>query len=173
MGFDDTVTLQLFAESFPEVTGYGFTFEDSYGIRRTSSFEVGNFISDAQAISKGQQVGVASFTGMRGSGDGFLGQLSFRVQDTFADSAEIVVTKFGFNYADGTSKTVSVSVAAKLREDMRGGSPADFNGDGAVNFADLLMFVGAFGTTNPRFDLTGDDFVGFEDFLVFAQAFGT
>jgi hypothetical protein len=55
---------------------------------------------------------------------------------------------------------------------------ADFNGDGRVNFADLLLFAGAFGGTHDtpgfdgRFDLNGDQEVGFEDFLVFASAFG-
>ena len=177
VGFDDTVTLQLFAESFPAVTGYGFTaIVSGGGIHpKRNSFEVGDFIPGAQALSRGLEIGVASLTGMSGRGDGFLGQLSFRVTDTFADSAEIIVTQFGFNYADGTFKSVPIRVGAKLRGGVRGpsGGLADFNRDGAVNFADFLLFAGAFGTVNPRFDQTGDDFVGFEDFLLFAQAFGT
>ncbi|MDE2999351.1 MAG: hypothetical protein OXU79_09775 [Gemmatimonadota bacterium] len=48
----------------------------------------------------------------------------------------------------------------------------DFNGDGAVNFADFIAFAGAFGTASPAFDLDGSGLVDFQDFIVFATYFG-
>ena len=48
----------------------------------------------------------------------------------------------------------------------------DFNGDGAVNFADFIAFAGAFGTERPEFDLDGTGRVDFGDFLIFAAHFG-
>ncbi len=54
----------------------------------------------------------------------------------------------------------------------------DFDGDGAVGFADFLLFVAQFGFSqddegyDARFDLDGDGTIGFGDFLIFANAFG-
>ena len=71
---------------------------------------------------------------------------------------------------DGTKLSKSWSVITGL--------VGDFDRDDAVDFADFLLFVGAFGS-NPAspswdstFDLNGDDSVGFNDFLIFVQYFG-
>ena len=54
----------------------------------------------------------------------------------------------------------------------------DFNGDGAVNIADFLLFVGQFGFSQgdegyeARFDLDGDGVIGIGDFLIFVDNFG-
>ena len=54
----------------------------------------------------------------------------------------------------------------------------DFDGDGAVGFADFLLFVAQFGFSEDDegydvwFDLDGDGTIGFGDFLIFANAFG-
>jgi trimeric autotransporter adhesin len=51
-------------------------------------------------------------------------------------------------------------------------SPSDFTEDGIVDFSDFLVFVQAFGSTLPAFDLDDDGLVAFGDFLLFAAAFG-
>ena len=48
---------------------------------------------------------------------------------------------------------------------------ADFNGDGAVDFADFILFARAYGTADMRFDLDGNGTVGFGDFIAFVNAF--
>ena len=54
----------------------------------------------------------------------------------------------------------------------------DFNGDGAVGFADFLLFASQFGLSrgdagyDARYDLDGDETIGFSDFLIFVNAFG-
>ncbi len=54
----------------------------------------------------------------------------------------------------------------------------DFNGDGAVGFADFIQFAAQFGLSrddagyDARYDLDGDGEVGFGDFLIFAGDFG-
>ena len=54
----------------------------------------------------------------------------------------------------------------------------DFNGDGAVGFADFIQFAANFGVSrgdtgyDSRYDLDGDGEVGLSDFLVFAKDFG-
>ena len=54
----------------------------------------------------------------------------------------------------------------------------DFDGDGAVRFADFVQFAANFGFSrgdlrfDARFDLDGDGEVGFSDFLIFARDYG-
>ena len=48
---------------------------------------------------------------------------------------------------------------------------ADFNGDGAVDFADFVLFARAYGSADMRFDLDGNGTVGFGDFIAFVNAF--
>ena len=48
---------------------------------------------------------------------------------------------------------------------------ADFNGDGAVDFADFILFARAYGSADARFDLDGNGAVGFGDFIAFVSAF--
>ena len=54
----------------------------------------------------------------------------------------------------------------------------DFNDDGAVGFADFLLFASQFGLSQgdeqygAKYDLDGDGTIGFGDFLIFVSAFG-
>jgi len=50
----------------------------------------------------------------------------------------------------------------------------DFDGSGAVDFGDFLLFAGAFGNpdADPKFDLDGSGAVDFPDFLLFVERFG-
>jgi hypothetical protein len=50
--------------------------------------------------------------------------------------------------------------------------PADFNGDGGVDFDDFFLFAAAFGSREARFDLSRDGRVDFDDFFLFAEQFG-
>ncbi len=55
---------------------------------------------------------------------------------------------------------------------------ADFDDNGAVDFADFLQFAAHFGLNfgdagyDTGYDLDGDGAIGFGDFLIFAKAFG-
>ncbi len=55
----------------------------------------------------------------------------------------------------------------------------DFDGNGAVDFADFLRFAAHLGLSfgdvgyYTGYDLDGDGAVGFGDFLIFAKAFGS
>ena len=57
-------------------------------------------------------------------------------------------------------------------------TPADFDGDGEVNFSDFLIFARGFGRTDQdadfdaRLDLNDSGAVDFQDFLLFARQFG-
>lgn len=62
--------------------------------------------------------------------------------------------------------------------DPTAGPDVDFDGSGAVDFADFLQFAAVFGVTSSeegydtRFDLDADGTIGFTDFIVFSQGFG-
>ncbi len=49
---------------------------------------------------------------------------------------------------------------------------SDFNRDGTIDFADFLLFVGAFGSSESQFDIDGNGAVDFPDFLLFVSVFG-
>ena len=56
--------------------------------------------------------------------------------------------------------------------------PADFNGDGVVDFSDFLLFAQGYGKSagqadfNAKLDLNSDGTIDFDDFLRFVNAFG-
>ena len=50
--------------------------------------------------------------------------------------------------------------------------PADFNGDGVVDGADLNTLLGAWGTLAPELDLTGDGRIDGADLLELLSAWG-
>jgi hypothetical protein len=51
--------------------------------------------------------------------------------------------------------------------------PADFTGDGILDFADYLEFLNLFEADDPRADLNGDGLVDFADYLEFLDEFDT
>jgi hypothetical protein len=50
-------------------------------------------------------------------------------------------------------------------------SPADFNGDGAVNIQDFLAYLQAFAAGDAAADMTGDGQINIQDFLLYLSAF--
>ena len=85
--------------------------------------------------------------------------------------------RLSHTYAAGKT-TFIVPNAGALRVSFESGPAGDFDGDGAVNLNDFLLFVAAFGYSatdagfDPTYDLDGDDVIGLGDFLVFVAHFG-
>ena len=50
--------------------------------------------------------------------------------------------------------------------------PGDLDGNGAVDFTDLLSVLGAFGSTEPEADANGDGAVEFADILFLLARWG-
>ncbi len=84
------MTLQLFADGLPEVTGFGFNIEFDPNMLNyvEKSFALGDFIPEATAVAtnKGEIIdaGGASLAGASGNGNGFLAMLDFKVTDASA-----------------------------------------------------------------------------------------
>ncbi len=72
------------------------------------------------------------------------------------------------------TNTVEVTVAGlePVTFTAVGKATPDFDGDGVVGFADFFLFVDAFDSTDPRFDLDASGRVDFDDFFLFADHFG-
>ena len=73
--------------------------------------------------------------------------------------------------ADGDVASLSFPIAVQMPS-------SDIDGDGAITFADFLIFAGPFGSRrgqaryDARCDLDGDGQIDFADFLIFANSFG-
>ena len=167
-------SLQLFAEDFPEVIGYGMSvvYDESMLSYALGNFTPSDFIAGATLLDKDIEglvdAGVVSLSGSAASGSGFLGDISFDVGNGFADSTFVIITEIGLSLSSGSLQTYPVRITATLLES----SPADFDGDGSVGFTDFLLFAIAFDSTDTKCDLDGDGSVGFSDFLLFALEFG-
>ena len=73
------------------------------------------------------------------------------------------------NDPDRAAHTLMISgVVQPLSEEVR----SDFDSNGEINIADFLLFVSAFGTSDPKYDIDGDGVVGITDFLIFVNHFG-
>lgn len=172
----DVVTLELFAEGFSDVTGYGMfihydvTQVDFVGHALNADLIPGAFERVLDADGR-VSVAMASLGGEQTSQEsGLLGSLEFRVQETFADSTDFILNTVTLNLAGGTTRQLDQQTVIRLVG--AGFCGPDFNCDGAVNFQDFVLFAQAYGSTNPQFDLDGDGEVNFPDFLSFARAFG-
>jgi protocatechuate 3,4-dioxygenase beta subunit len=113
-----------------------------------------------------------------------------------APSQPVLTTQLYFpNEASNTSDGIYSSALLMKVQDVSGGKdatfsfvlnaaasstppsrPADFNGNGKVDFDDFFLFAGAFGQAgtggNAKFDLDGSGTVDFNDFFLFIDAFG-
>ncbi|MXZ09698.1 MAG: hypothetical protein F4Y79_09660, partial [Gemmatimonadetes bacterium] len=75
----------------------------------------------------------------------------------------------------GQFETITPNIRIELQ--LQSLTP-DFNGDGVVDFADFLKFVGQFGTRQgdgryeAKYDLDSDGAIDFGDFLIFSSNFG-
>ena len=81
-------------------------------------------------------------------------------------------------YLDGNQFTCAPEALAKWADDLpicdateSTVTEADFDGDGATDFADFFLFAEHFGSSDTRFDLDDSGAVDFADFFLFAEHF--
>ena len=89
-------------------------------------------------------------------------------------SRVLTETEYTLSALDADGDRASLTFTLEVQQPT-----ADIDGDGQVDFADFLSFVGKFGTRrgdaryDARYDLDSDGEIGFSDFLIFASNFGT
>ncbi len=151
------------------------------------AFDVGDMLPNAESLvardSTFVEVGLASSGGQATADSSLVGTLRFRATDAFSETeirlagADVVRGEF----PEVMTRSVSVALQAAAPPDP------DFDGNGVVEFADFVLFAGAFGygegddlparsaqagKYDVIYDLNGDGGIGFSDFVIFAGSFG-
>ncbi len=92
--------------------------------------------------------------------------------DEDGDTAEPVPFDLDGNarFIDGGSGLATVDIGAYEWQGAMD-CPADFTGDGVLNFFDVSAFLQAFGNNDPAADFTDDGILNFFDVSIFLQAF--
>ena len=142
------------------------------------AFDVGDMLPNAESLvardSTFVEIGLVSSGGQATADSGLVGTLRFRATEAFSETE---IRLAGADVIRGEPLEVmtrSVSVALQVAAPP---SP-DFDGNGMVEFADFVLFAGAFGYRegdeeyDAKYDLHGDGRIGFADFVIFAGSFG-
>ena len=176
---DQVVAIQIFGKDIQNANGLAVRFEYDASQVVYEGFEMGNVLPNAQAlIEQGTnptfiEIGIASLGGQATVNSGLVGTIRFRTMETFSGTTIRLVRAELSRVGQIESLTLDMRVALKSQV-----LTPDFNGDGVVNFADFLAFVGQFGTRqgdgryDAKYDLDSDGAIGFGDFLIFSSSFG-
>ena len=198
----EEIPVQLFVAQLPEVQAVRVRvqFDPAQVGYVVDSWKPGSFIDggiilrEEAEIEPGLvEVSVGTLGGRTGTGDGYLGSMTFRTAATFPGKRgedQTVLTAVRVWYLTGEGQQDSLHVLAEVTLAAKGDTWPDLDGNGEVQFADYLMFLRAFkkDSTSPgwdeelphspfpqtpyrRFDVDGDGSVGFVDFLRFGQAY--
>ena len=149
------------------------------------AFDAGDMLSNAESLverdSTFVEVGIVSPAGQATAG--LVGTLRFRTTDALSETeirlagADVVRGEF----PEVMTRSVSVALQAAAPPDP------DFDDNGMAEFADFVLFAGAFGygegddlparsaqagKYDVIYDLNGDGGIGFSDFVIFAGSFG-
>ena len=150
-------------------------------------FDAGDVLPDAQALaeqdSTSVRIDVASLSGSTvntglpaeaSAQAGLVGTARFRATDAFSETGiRLVRAELA---RGGQSEVASPALGVALQ--LAAPPSPDFNGNGRVDFADFVLFAGAFGYREgderyeARYDLNGDGGIAFDDFVIFANSFG-
>ncbi|NKB69250.1 MAG: hypothetical protein GKR89_19445 [Candidatus Latescibacteria bacterium] len=72
----------------------------------------------------------------------------------------------------GLLGTIELAIPNPIPAQVDETEASDFNGDGTVDVADFGLFLGAFGSGDPVFDLNDNGKVGFDDLFIFSRLYG-
>ena len=117
------------------------------------------------------EIGIASLGGQATANSGLIGHHTLSHDGLHFPSTAIRLVRAELGRG-GRFETMTIDVRVELK--LQALTP-DFNGDGAVNFADFLAFGGQFGARQgdgryeAKYDLDSDGAIGFGDFLIFGK----
>ena len=173
---DEMVAIQVFGTDIQNANGVSIRFEYDANQVTYDGFDAGDVLPNAQALPEQGtgyvEIGIVSFGGQAAANSGLVGTVRFRTTAAFS-STEIRLVRAELGRG-GRFETITIDVRVALELQVL---TPDFNGDGAVNFADFLVFVGQFGARQgdgryeAKYDLDSDGAIGFGDFLIFSNSF--
>ena len=172
------VPIQIFGSDIQGVSSLSVRFEyDSTQVVYVG-FDAGDVLPDAHALaeqdSTSVRIDVTSPGGSATVNAGWVGTARFRATDAFSET-EIRLVRAELARG-GQSDVASPALGVALQ--LASAPSPDFDGNGRVDFADFVLFAGAFGYREgdekyeARYDLNGDGGIAFDDFVIFANSFG-
>ena len=172
------VPIQIFGSDIQNANGISARFGYDTTQVVYEGFDAGDVLPDAQALaeqdSTSVRIDVASPGGPASVNAGLVGTARFRATDAFSET-EIRLVRAELARG-GQSEVASPALGVALQ--LAAPPSPDFDGNGRVDFADFVLFAGAFGYREgdekyeARYDLNGDGGIAFDDFVIFANSFG-
>ncbi len=173
------VPIQIFGSDIQGASSLSVRFEYDSTQVVYEGFDAGDVLPDAQALaeqdSTSVRIDVTSPGGPATVNAGWVGTARFRTTDAFSETEiRLVRAELG---RDGQSEVVSPALGVALQ--LASAPSPDFDGNGRVDFADFLLFAGAFGYREgderyeARYDLNSDGGIAFDDFVILATSFGS
>ncbi len=178
---DELVAIQIFGRDIQNANGISVRFE--YDARQVvyDGFDAGDVLPNVVVLPAEQgtnfvQVSLGALGGQAAVKTGLVGTIRFRTAAAFSGTnIRLVRGELG---RGGQFERVALNVRVALQLGAVAPTP-DFDGDGAVGFADFVLFAGLFGSSRgdgkyqAKYDLDSDGAIGFSDFVIFANDFGT
>ena len=180
---DQAVAIQIFGKDIQNANGVSVRFEYDASQMTYEGFDVGSVLPNAQALPEHGtnptfvQIGIVSFGGQATANSGLMGTIRFRTTAAFSGtSIRLVRAELS---RGGRFETVTPDIRIELQLHQVSTAPSsDFDGNGIVNIADFLAFVGQFGNRqgdgkyDAKYDLDSDGQIAISDFLSFVNDFG-
>ena len=180
---DGVIAIEIHGQQVKDAIGFRALFDFDAPSLAYEGFDIGNGIPNGHSPgpyypptpnNSSVEVMAASFGGKIAQQSVRLGTIRFRISDTF-ETGQIRL-RYARIRRSGQFEVFADPVV--LTFSHQAGLRADFDGDGAVGFADFVQFAARFGLSqgdaryDARYDLDGDGAIGFGDFLIFANTFG-
>lgn len=192
----DTITIDVvITENGVGLNGYSITLQFDPTQTAYEGFTATDVFAGATAIEAKEELanGIVGLsvaylgTATTSKNKGSIGQITFKLLDTFSGETQIAITTAQIA-ENGVTQDTSVGPGGAFV--VIGGDIAtptfptdpiarsDFSGNGVVDFGDFVAFAGAFGKTSTdsdfdaRIDLNDNGAVDFPDFIQFAGLFG-
>ena len=178
---DEMVAIEIFGKDILNANGISIRFEYDASQVTYDGFDVGSVLPSAQALPEQGtnptfvEIGIVSFGGQATANSGLFGTIRFRTTAAFSGTAIRLVRAELGRGGQIASATMDVRVALQLS--VSTAPSPDFNGDGIVNIADLVLFVNFYGTSrgdtgyDAKYDLNSDGEIGILDLRIFVNDF--
>ena len=180
------ISIQIFGGNIQNAIGISARFEYDASQVTYDKFDEGTVFPKSGAFDDLDdptnptyvEVVIASLGGQATVNSGLVGTIYFRTSASFTGTS-IRLVRSEINRG-GQLETVTLNASIALSSGSSGpsGPSADFNGDGIVNIADFLLFVGVFGSQqgdgkyDAKYDLVRDGAITVADFLIFVDNYG-
>ena len=180
------ISIQIFGGSIQNALGISARFEYDANQVTYNKFDRGSVFPNSRALDYLDdptnptyvEVVIGSFGGQATVNSGLVGTIRFRTTTSFTGTSIRLVRSEMNRGGQLETATLTASISLSSGPSGPSGLASDFNGDGSVDVADFLLFVGVFGTSRgdgkyaAKYDLDGDGAIAIADFMTFVDDYG-